>query len=327
MTPVLTHLELNGTMYQIQKRVIYVNSINYLREITKLKEEKDVLILAHYYVHGDVQDVADYVGDSYYLSQIALEAKQDTILFCGVNFMAESAKILSPSKTIITPAIEADCPMAHMITPYEIEQVRAQYDDLAVVCYINSTAQIKALSDVCVTSANAVKIVQNLEEKNIFFVPDKNLGRYVASKVPSKNFIFNHGFCYVHDDLCRHHIKQMLEQIPDAKILAHPECSFAILELADYIGSTSGILDYASKSSHDKFIICTEVGIFHQLIKDNPNKQFYVASDKQVCTNMKKITLDRVYDALVSLSPEVHVDAQVSQQASAALKKMHLLAK
>ena len=303
-----------------------MNGINYLNEITQLKKEKKILILAHYYVHGAVQDIADYVGDSYYLSQIALKAKEETILFCGVNFMAESAKILNPSKTILMPAEDADCPMAHMVTPYEIKKVRQQYDDLAVVCYINSTAQIKALSDVCVTSSNAVKIVENLKEENIFFVPDKNLGQYVASQVPHKNFIFNHGFCYVHDELTKSQLKQTLLAVPDAKILAHPECAFPILELADYVGSTSGILDYAAKSTHKKFIICTEVGIFHQLVKDNPDKQFYPASDQQVCSNMKKITLENIYTSLTTLSPQVHVEKNVSQDARAALEKMHLLA-
>lgn len=303
-----------------------MNSINYLSEIEKLKKEKNVLILAHYYVDGAVQDLADYVGDSYYLSQIARKAKEETILFCGVNFMAESAKILSPSKKILIPTHDADCPMAHMVTAYDINKMREKYDDLAVVCYINSTAEVKALSDICVTSSNAVKIVESLEERNIFFVPDKNLGHYVASQVPSKNFIFNHGFCYVHDELTESRLKQVSQAIPDGKILAHPECSPPILELADYVGSTSGILDYVANSRHDKFIICTELGIFHQLIKENPGKEFYPVGEPQVCTNMKKITLENIYHTLKTLSPEVHVPMEISDKARVALEKMHLLA-
>lgn len=302
-----------------------MSPIDYVNEIKQLKKDKHVLVLAHYYVHGAVQDIADYVGDSYYLSQIALKAKEEIILFCGVNFMAESAKILSPKKKILISVENADCPMAYMVTPYDIKKVREQHHDLAVVCYINSTAEIKALSDVCVTSSNAVKIVENLEEQNIYFVPDKNLGHYVASLVPSKNFIFNHGFCHVHDEFNKEDISKTLHNIPDAKILAHPECPFPLLEFADFVGSTSAILDYVAKSSYKKFIVCTEVGIFHQLIKDNPEKQFYPAGEGQVCTNMKKITLENVYQSLVTLSPEVHVDPEVSKLAQKALKRMHHL--
>lgn len=303
-----------------------MNNLKYTSEIQRLKQDKNALILAHYYVHGNVQDIADYVGDSYYLSQVALAAKEEVIVFCGVNFMAESAKILNPSKTIIIPVHDADCPMAHMVTPHEIQKVRKNYTDLAVVCYINSTAQIKALSDVCVTSSNAVKIVANLKEQNIFFVPDKNLGRYVASQVPNKNFIFNSGFCYVHDELTKDQLIKTQHYVPGAKVLAHPECSSPILELADFIGSTSDIINYVAKSNDQKFIICTEIGVFHQLIKDNPGKEFYPASDKQVCTSMKKITLEKVYNALVTLGPEVHVEEEISKQAHAALKNMHILA-
>lgn len=303
-----------------------MNNSNYSDLIQRLKKEKNALILAHYYVHGDVQDVADFVGDSYYLSQVALEAKEDIIVLCGVGFMAESAKILSPDKTIIIPDEGADCPMAHMVTPYQIQEVRKEYDDLAVVCYINSTAEIKALSDVCVTSANAVNIIKNLQEKNIFFVPDEHLGRYVASQVSNKHFIFNHGFCYVHHDMTKDDIIRIKEAIPDTKVLAHPECELSLLEMADFVGSTSAILKYVASSSDQKFIIATEIGIFHQLIRENPNKQFYPVTDQQVCAGMKKNTLESVYHSLLSLSPQVQVEAEISRQSSKALEKMHQLA-
>ncbi|HHX62230.1 MAG TPA: quinolinate synthase NadA [Epulopiscium sp.] len=301
-------------------------NLNYPDLIKELKKDKDVLILSHYYVHGAVQDIADYVGDSYYLSQMALQSKAQTILFCGVKFMAESAKILSPSKTVLMPDEEADCPMAHMITPHEIEQVRKQYHDLAVVCYINSTSEIKALSDVCVTSANAVTIVRNLKQKNIFFVPDKNLGKYVQSQVPDKNFIFNNGFCCVHANITKEDLAKTLRDVPNAEIVAHPECTPDVLEMATFIGSTSNILDYVSRSTHTEFIICTEVGIFHQLIKNNPGKRFYISSDRQLCANMKKITLENVYKALVTLTPEINLDKDIIKKAKGSLQMMHTLA-
>ncbi len=303
-----------------------MNRINYADEIQRLKKEKNALILAHYYVDGVIQDIADHTGDSYYLSQIALNSDKDTIVFCGVNFMAESAKLLSPHKTIIIPDEKADCPMAHMVTAYDIEQIRTQYHDLAVVCYINSTAEIKSLSDVCVTSANAIKIIKSLKENNIFFVPDKNLAGYVASKIPEKNFISNNGFCCVHNDITPEALIECKQDHPGVKVLSHPECNNSVLGLSDFIGSTSAILDYVATSKDEKFIICTEVGILHQLIQDNPGKQFYIVNDHQICRNMKKITLEKLYDSLVTLTPQMHIDEKTSEGARAALKNMHLLA-
>lgn len=300
---------------------------NYIRDIQKLKQTKNILILAHYYVDGAVQEIADFVGDSYYLSQKALEAKEEKILFCGVNFMAESAKLLSPSKMIIMPEPDADCPMVHMVTPYEIHKVRKQYEDLAVVSYINSTAQIKSLSDVCVTSSNAIKVVSQLKERNIFFIPDQNLGRFIASQIPGKNFVFNDGFCCVHNDISKDDLKKLSESVPNAKILAHPECQFEILQMADFVGSTSNMINYVSQSNHKDFIIGTEIGILHELEKNNPNKRFYIVNNKQVCNNMKKITLEKVYHALATLSPTVELQDSISIEARKPLEKMHALAK
>lgn len=308
-----------------RRRAIYMDQINYSDEIRRLKQNINVLILAHYYVNGDVQDVSDFVGDSSFLLQIALEAKEQIIIFCGARFMAESAKILIPSKAIITTDDLTGCPMAHMVTPYEIKQVRKHYNNLAVVCYINSTSEVKSLSDVCVTSSNAVKIINSLKEKNIFFIPNQNMGTYLQHLLPHKNFILNHSFCYVHSNLTKDNLTQLLRSIPDAKVLAHPACPFNVLEMADFVGSTSGVLEYARQSNHKKFIICTGINIFHKLIKDNPDKQFYTSKNNEICPNIQKITLEKVYDSLVSLGPEVHITENIRKKAKEALKKMYTL--
>lgn len=216
------------------------------KRIEELKREKNAVILAHYYVDGEVQQAADYIGDSFYLSKIATGVSADTIVFCGVSFMGESAKILNPEKTVLMPDETADCPMAHMADIGKIQRLREEYEDLAVVCYINSTAELKCYSDVCVTSSNAMKIVKKLPNKNIFFIPDENLGRYIAGQVPEKNFIFNDGFCHVHAEVLPDQVKAAKESHPAAKFLAHPECREEVLELADFIGSTSEIIEYAS---------------------------------------------------------------------------------
>lgn len=218
-------------------------------KIKELKKERNAVILAHYYVNDEVQAIADYVGDSFYLSKIAAKAEADTILFCGVSFMGESAKILNPAKTVLMPDMQADCPMAHMADFNKIEEMRNQYTDLAVVCYINSTAELKTHSDVCVTSSNALKIVKALPNQHIYFIPDENLGRYVASQVPDKHFIFNDGYCHVHTSISAEHVKKAKEDHPGAEILVHPECTMGVLAFADYIGSTSGIIDYATALS------------------------------------------------------------------------------
>ena len=252
-------------------------------EIQKLKKEKDAIILAHYYVRPEVQDVADYIGDSFYLSKIAASAKEKTIVFCGVGFMGESAKILSPDKTVLMPAVDADCPMAHMATEEGIRKVREEYDDVAVVCYINSTAALKELSDVCVTSANAVKIVKALPNKNIYFIPDRNLAHFIAEQVPEKHFIYNEGFCIVHEFMDPEEVKEAKEAHPDALVLAHPECPQTVLKQADYIGSTSGIIKYAQESTNKEFIICTECGVRYKLETTCPDKKFYFTETVPVC--------------------------------------------
>ena len=257
-------------------------------EIQKLKKEKDAIILAHYYVRPEVQDVADYIGDSFYLSKIAASAKEKMIVFCGVGFMGESAKILSPDKTVLMPAMDADCPMAHMATEEGIRKVREEYDDVAVVCYINSTAALKELSDVCVTSANAVKIHE-------FMDPEE--------------------------------VKAAKEAHPDALVLAHPECPQTVLKQADYIGSTSGIIKYAQESDNKEFIICTECGVQYKLETTCPDKKFYFTETVPVCKNMKKVFLEKVLHVLKTGENEVHVTDETRENAKRPLERMLELAK
>lgn len=299
---------------------------NTVQRIEQLKKEKDVVILAHYYVDGEVQQIADYVGDSYYLAKLATKVKEKSILFCGVSFMGESAKILNPEKKVVMADQCADCPMAHMVTPERIAGVREEYEDVAVVCYVNSTAEIKAVSDVCVTSSNAIRVVSRLDEKNIFFVPDNNLGRYVAEKLPEKNFIFNDGFCHVHKSITVDNVLAAKKARPEAVILTHPECTMDVLEVSDFIGSTSEIIDYATKSEAKEFLICTEMGVFFELMQKNPDKKFYSVGHRQFCPNMKLVTLDKVVNALETMEPEVILTEDLMEKAFVPLQKMLELA-
>jgi quinolinate synthase len=297
------------------------------KEIARLKKEKDAVILAHYYVDGAVQAIADYVGDSYYLAEVATKVPESTIIFCGVSFMGESAKILNPGKKVIMADQYADCPMAHMVEIERIRKVREKYPDVAVVCYVNSTAEIKTESDVCVTSSNALKIVKKLPNKDIFFIPDNNLGRYIAKQVPEKHFIFNDGFCHVHTSIHKEELLKAKEAHPEAKVLAHPECTEEILELADYIGSTSQMIDYATASEDKVFIVCTEMGIFYELGQKNPDKKFYSVGHRQFCPNMKRITLDSVVKALECPEQEVILSEEMRNAAYMPLQRMLELAR
>lgn len=298
-----------------------------IKQIKALKEQKQALIVAHYYVDDDIQEIADYVGDSYYLSKVCMSRPEKLIIFCGVRFMGESAKILNPEKTVIMAEELADCPMAHMIEVERIKEVRSQYEDLAVVCYINSTTEIKAESDVVVTSANAYDIVRQLPQKNIFFVPDEHLGRYIAGKLPEKNFIFNKGFCHVHTSITKEALEKAKAIRPEAEILVHPECKAEIAEMGNYVGSTSGILKYAAQSNCAEFIICTEMGILYELKKQNPNKKFYSVGHRQFCPNMKRISLDDVYKALETERNPIWLNQNIIERAKNALENMHALAK
>ena len=296
-------------------------------QIAKLKKEKDAVILAHYYVDGEVQEIADYVGDSYYLAEVATKVSERVIVFCGVSFMGESAKILNPGKKVVMPDLNADCPMAHMVDIDRIRAVRKEYPDVAVVCYVNSTAEIKAESDVCVTSSNAIRIVKNLPNKDIFFIPDNNLGRYIAKQLPEKHFIFNDGFCHVHKNIHKEDVEKAKALHPDALVLTHPECTQEVLEISDFIGSTSQIIDYATASEKKEFIICTEMGVFYELQLKNPDKQFYSAGQEQICADMKKITLEKIVSVLQNLDMEVELEEEMSMKAEKPLTRMLELAK
>jgi quinolinate synthase len=236
--------------------------------------------------------------------------------------MGESAKILNPDKTVLLPAANADCPMAHMATVERIAEMQAQYDDLAVVCYVNSTAELKMHADVCVTSANALKIVKALPNHNIFFIPDENLGRFVAAQIPEKHFIFNDGCCPVHAFLSAADVRAAKAAHPGAPVLVHPECRPEVSALADYAGSTAGIIRYAGENSAGEFIIGTEHGVLYELKKQNPGKKFYPLHEEQICPNMKRVTLDKVIAALENGTPAVHMDADSIRRAHAPLQRM-----
>ena len=285
--------------------------------IIKLKKEKDICILAHAYQSHDILEVADYVGDSFGLSQKAAEAPQQTILMCGVRFMAETVKILSPDKKVLLSHSEADCPMARQFNSDDIKELKKQYPDHAVVAYINTTTDLKTVCDVCVTSASAVKIVRNMKEKDILFVPDCNLGAWVAEQVPEKNIQLVKGGCPAHAAISKQQALEAKEKYPDAKFLVHPECKREVSELADYIGSTTGIMSYVKNSSDKEFIIGTENSIVQHLQFECPDKKFYPLSKDLVCHNMKLTTLADVYNCVngtggeeITLSEDVRTAAK-----------------
>ena len=298
-----------------------------VNEILALKQEKDAVILAHYYVRPEVQAIADYIGDSFYLSKIATKLDAQTIVFAGVFFMGESAKVLNPDKTVLLPDMKANCAMAHMADVATIEKMRAQYEDLAVVCYINSTAELKQHSDVCVTSSNAVKIVKALPNKHIFFIPDRNLARYVAAQVPEKQFVFNEGYCPILEAILISELQEVKIAHPEALILAHPECKKELLDLADYTGSTLGIIEFATKSDAKEFIICTENGIRYELEQKNPDKTFYFTKTEPVCPDMKTITLEKIRDVLKYGNNDVQVTDRLREQSQKPLSRMLELGK
>ena len=290
--------------------------------INQLKKEKNAIILAHYYAPGEVQEIADYVGDSFYLAKAAKSCNAEIIVFCGVRFMGESAKILNPDKKVLMPDIGADCPMAHMVPQGKIDEMRKKYDDLAVVCYINSTAELKAKSDVCVTSSNAVKIIQSLPNKNIFFIPDKNLGSFVAEQVPDKNVILNDGYCPIHISITAKQLTEEKSKHPKALVLSHPECERQVLNMSDYIGSTADIIKYSTESDYNEFIICTENGVEFELQARNSGKKFYFPSPCPCCRDMKLNTLEKVLRVLEAEENEVSVSEEMRKAALLPLNKM-----
>ncbi len=295
--------------------------------IQQLKKEKNAVILAHYYAPDEAQEIADYVGDSFYLAKVAKGISADIIMFCGVYFMGESAKILNPDKKVLMPDTSADCPMAHMVKEGLIEKMREEYEDLAVVCYINSTAELKSKSDVCVTSSNAIKIVKSLPNKNIFFIPDKNLGRYVSEQVPEKNIILNDGCCPIHAKITAKQLMETKEKYPKAKVLSHPECDKEILALSDYIGSTAEIISYVEEAEDEEYIIVTEMGVLYRLREENPDKKFYFPNPEPCCADMKLNTLERILKVLETEENPIEMESEMREKALAPLEKMLELAR
>lgn len=296
--------------------------MNYKEEILRLKEERNAIIVAHLYQDGDIQDIADMVGDSFELSRYCATTDKDVIVFCGVHFMAESAKILSPEKTVLLPAIDAGCPMADMANVEDLRTLKAKYPEAAVVCYVNTTAAIKAECDICCTSSIAEKVVRSVPNKQIIFLPDRNLGQYIAKQVPEKEFIFWAGFCPTHNALSIMHVKEAREAYPDAVLAIHPEAPPEVVDLADFVGSTKQIIDFCTQYDSQKFIIGTEEGILHQLKKKNPNKEFYMLKYRFICPNMKKTTLDKLYESLRDMKHEITLDEETIKKASLSLERM-----
>jgi len=296
--------------------------MNYVEEILRLKEERNAIIVAHLYQDGDIQDIADMVGDSFELSRYCATTTKDVIVFCGVHFMAESAKILSPEKTVLLPAIDAGCPMADMANVEDLRKLKAKYPEAAVVCYVNTTAAIKAESDICCTSSIAEKVVRSVPNKQIIFLPDRNLGQYVAKQVPEKEFIFWPGFCPTHNALSVMHVKEAREEHPDAVLAIHPEAPPEVVDLADFVGSTKQIIDFCTQSDKQEFIIGTEEGILHQLKKKNPNKKFHMLKYRFICPNMKKTNMETLYTALRDMKHEITLDRETIRKAALSLERM-----
>lgn len=291
-------------------------------KILKLKEEKGALILAHYYQNLEIQHVADFCGDSFELAKIARTSDKDIIVFCGVSFMAESAKIMNPEKRVFIPRKDAGCLMADMVTPEIVLEMKKAHPEACVVCYINSSAATKAVSDICVTSSNAVKVVGTLKEKEIIFIPDKNLGAYVAEKFPEKTFYFMEGFCPVHHNLSTEDIKNAKESHPEAALVIHPECQKKLLCDADCIGSTSEILDFCRESNKSEFLVGTESAIAERLGEEFPEKKFHLISPCLVCPDMKKTSLDDLLLTLENLDDEVIMTKEEILAARLPLERM-----
>jgi quinolinate synthase len=292
-----------------------------VEEIRRLKAERNAILLVHNYQPAEIQDIADITGDSLELSRAAATMPGDVIVFCGVDFMAETAAILSPQKTVLLPSEDACCPMAQMIGPEELKLAKKKHPDAAVVCYVNSSAEVKAESDICCTSSNAVKVVNSVEQDEILFVPDRNLGRY-AQRFTKKKILPWEGFCYVHDRITPEQVQEAREAYPNAVLLVHPECRPEVIDLADHVASTSGIIREVCTSKAHEFIIGTEVGILHRIGKECPGKNCYPLSTAAICRNMKKTDLESVRDSLITLQPRITVPDNVAARARGAIERM-----
>ena len=307
-------------MYTKQEQQ-HVPGISLKDEILALKQERDAIILVHNYQLPEVQDIADLCGDSLELSRAAATMDGEVIVFCGVDFMAETAAILSPKKTVLLPAPDACCPMARMISAEELRFAKARNLDAAAVCYVNTTAEVKAECDICCTSSNAIKVVNSVQQDRVIFLPDRNLGRY-AARFTKKEVLPWEGFCIVHDQITTAQVAAARKAHPGAELLVHPECRPEIIDLADHVASTSGIIQRVCSSPKREFIIGTEVGILHRLAKECPEKQCYPLSQESVCRNMKKTDLTKVRDALRTLSPRITVPEEIADRARGAIERM-----
>ncbi|MDO8536580.1 MAG: quinolinate synthase NadA [Candidatus Omnitrophota bacterium] len=292
------------------------------KKIEKLKKKRNAVIITHNYQRDEVQEIADISGDSLALAQAAVRTDADVIVFCGVHFMAESASILNPGKIVLLPVVEAGCPLADMVTPEKLRAAKKHHPDAAIVCYVNTSAEVKAESDIACTSSNAVEVVKSLKEKKVIFVPDKNLGRYVQSQVKDKEIILWEGFCPTHIRVQEEDVVRTKKLHHAAEFIAHPECNPEVLALADHICSTGGMFTYVKQSKAKEFIIGTESGMLYKLQKENPDKKFYLPTQNLVCANMKLITLGWVAHSLEKMVYEVKVSPSVRERALKTLEKM-----
>ncbi|HIJ80758.1 MAG TPA: quinolinate synthase NadA [Desulfuromonadales bacterium] len=292
------------------------------QQIRELLQQRNAVLLAHNYMRDEVQEIADITGDSLALSIEAAKTGADVIVFCGVHFMAESAAILSPGKKVLLPRPDAGCPMADMVTAGELEQLKARHPGVPVVTYVNSSAEVKAHSDICCTSANAIKVVRSLQEEELIFVPDRNLGRWIAKYAPEKRFIFWEGFCPTHERMTVQAVLQKKQEHPDALFVCHPESAPEVSTLADHVCSTSGMYDYCRTSPAAQFIIGTEAGILYKLRVENPDKEFILASPALFCPNMKLTSLEDILISLQTMSPVISVSEEIRLRAKGALDRM-----
>lgn len=299
-----------------------------IEEIKRLKKEKNAVIIAHYYQNAEIQDIADFVGDSLALSQIASKTSADIIVFCGVHFMAETAKILSPQKKVLLPVMKASCFMAKMMDEVDLAKYKEANPDTKIICYVNSTAKVKALADCCVTSSNALKIIEYYAKNNqkMLYCPDQNLGKYAISKYGYDMEVWS-GYCPIHHFLKVDNVIAMKKKYPNALFIAHPECQLDILEKADYIGSTKQLIEYVKQSPNKEFIIGTEKGVIHKMELECPDKKFYLLANSLVCQNMKLSTLEDVYNVLNTESNEIVLDEDIIKKARVCLDKMLELSK
>jgi quinolinate synthase len=295
--------------------------MNLTEEIIRLKKKKNAIILVHNYQRPEIQEIADFLGDSLDLAKKAAETDAQIIVFCGVKFMAETAKILSPEKTVLLPVKEAGCPMADMVTAEELRELKEKYPNAKVVAYVNTNADVKAESDVCCTSANAVKVVKNIDAEEIIFVPDKNLASY-CQRFTNKKIIPWDGYCYVHEGITKEEVLQAKKKFPDALLIVHPECNPAVIDLADEVLSTGQMVKFAKKSDKKRFLIGTEEGLIYRLKKENPEKEFYTAGSPKVCRDMKLTTLNDVYRALDEECFTIELPEEIAKRARNSLELM-----